>query len=307
MGGVDLMGYAAHYAYIDSVQDMDCYGSGWDWDNRDCPFDNDLTMGMLVEETMYGVIGEPSLNNVFIYKHKITNRNPDPIENIFLGSFDDYDLEANASDYWYFDAAANVSWGGSSNAPDWAHTKIYGKGVVGCETGMIGVRTLDAQQALWHNANIGLDSMYYWCQQPGATYQAGIVFGSESDDRDAWMSLVGHDFAGDEVWTTGHFFFGFGDADLNDAAKYTDLAALVNDLCGFNRGDINGDGAVNLADAVALWLMVNMGGPGPVFDHSADVNCDGVQDNADVLYLLNYHFCAGPAPCCEWALPEICP
>jgi hypothetical protein len=304
----DVMGYAATYAYIDSVQDFDCDGGGWNWDNITCPFDNALTMGMRVDETMYGVIGEAAFNEVIIYKHQVTNRNAAAIADINFCIFDDFDLEANASDYYYFDAATSVGWGASSNAPDPNNTKVYGRGKIPMDVDpMIGVRTCDAQQTMWDNAHVGLDSMYIWMDSPGAMYQAGITYGSESDDRDGWFGLMKRDFDADEVYTFGHFMFGFGAADPDNAAQYTDLAVLVNQLCGFQRGDINIDGAVNLADAVALWNMVNGSGNGPLFEHLADVNADGAVDNGDVLYMFNFHFCAGPAPLGTWALPDICP
>jgi hypothetical protein len=54
--------------------------------------------------------------------------------------------------------------------------------------------------------------------------------------------------------------------------------------------------------------MVNASGPGPLFQHLADVNASGgAPDNADVLYLANYYFGMGPAPVGDWTLPDICP
>jgi hypothetical protein len=311
----DVMGYAAAYAYIDSVQDFDCYATGWDWSNTNCPFDNSLTMGLRVDEYMYGVIEQPSLNNVIIFKHVITNRNSVPVDNVFFGTFDDFDLESNTSDYWYFDNDHAIAWGASTLAPDPNNTKVYGRGVIpmgaDCDGGMIGVRTLDAQQALWHNDNIGLDSMYYWCQQPGATYQIGVTPMDASDDRDAWMSLTGHNFAADETWDFGHYFFGYEHEDPFVTATWTGLAAHVNEFCGFVRGKIDNDDDVDLADAVALWNYLHKGDPatypGPPFKHSGDVNCDDLVNDADVLYIVLYHFCLGPPPCCAWSLPDICP
>jgi hypothetical protein len=100
---------------------------------------------------------------------------------------------------------------------------------------------------------------------------------------------------------------GFEHADVTDDQFFFDLAVLVNQFCGFGRGDINNDGAINLADVVALWNMLHASGPGPLFEHLADVDASGAVDNADVLYLANYYFCLGPAPVGDWVLPDICP
>jgi hypothetical protein len=52
--------------------------------------------------------------------------------------------------------------------------------------------------------------------------------------------------------------------------------------------------------------MVNAGGPGPLFQHLADVNNDSAVDDGDVLYLANFYFCSGPAPVGDWVLPDLC-
>ncbi len=311
-----IYGYASKAAYIDSVIDFDCYGTGWDWSQIECPFDNALTMGIRVEESMYGVIDVPALSNVVIYKLEVANRNVDPIE-IYVGAFNDFDLEANGWDVWKFSADYSIAYGASCYGTDFTNTKVYGMGKIPMDVDpMIGTRTLDAQQAMWHADNIALDSMYYWMtSEPGATYQVGIDPNfpcdpaSESDDRDAWHSFVGHNFAGDETYTFGVYLFG-GFGDITDEAAYQDLAVIVNQFCGFNRGDINDDGEKNLADVIALWNMVNSGGPGPLFQHLADVDASGGDpNNADVQYLANYYFCVpgAQAPVGDWVLLDICP
>jgi hypothetical protein len=312
-----VYGYAAVYAYIDSVVNFDCYGTGWDWSNIECPFDNALTMGIRVEEFMYGVIDEPALANVVIYRHEITNRNTDPVE-VYMGAFHDFDLDGslNGFDLFKFDGNHSIAWG-SPCSPAYPFTNgvVYGNGKIPMNDPMIGVHNLDAQQAMWHADNIALDSMYYWMTNySGQTAQAGIDMNfpcdplSESDDRDAWMSFFGHNFAGKgETYSVGTYFFGFANADVTDDQFFWGLAGTVNKFAGFKRGDINNDHEINLADVVALWLMVNAGGPGPLFQHQADVNGDGVVDNADVLYLFLYVMCDGPPPVGQWVLPNICP
>jgi hypothetical protein len=313
----DIYGYVAAYSYIDSVVDFDCYLAGWDWSNIECPYSNDYTIGLKVNEFMYGPIGVAELNNVVIYRHDISNRNADPVT-AHLGAFHDFDLDGslNGFDLFLFDAAYGISWGSPcSPAYDFTNGVVYGVGKIPYDLDpMFGVRTMDAQQAMWEANNIALDSMYYYMTaEPGQTAQAGIDMNfpcdplSESDDRDQWASFGSHAFAGFEDYTCGTYFFGYEAADATDNAFWQDLAVLVNQFAGWGRGHMDGDGMLTLADVVALWNMVNAAGPGPMFYHLADVNADGVVDNADVLYLANYYFCLGPAPVGDWALPNICP
>ncbi len=62
----------------------------------------------------------------------------------------------------------------------------------------------------------------------------------------------------------------------------------------FRRGDVNGDGGVNIADAVRLLNALFVpGSPQPDCDDSADVNDDGSSNVADAVYLLNALFTPG--------------
>jgi predicted MPP superfamily phosphohydrolase len=65
-----------------------------------------------------------------------------------------------------------------------------------------------------------------------------------------------------------------------------------------NRGDANGDGVINLADAVFLVNYLFIGGPPPNPMQAGDANCDGEVDLADAVYIINYLFIGGPPPGC---------
>lgn len=63
------------------------------------------------------------------------------------------------------------------------------------------------------------------------------------------------------------------------------------------RGDANGDGSVNISDAVYLINYIILGGPAPNPFSSGDADCSGAISISDVVYLINYVFAGGPSPC----------
>jgi hypothetical protein len=320
-GGVTydaVEGYAAASAYVDSVIDFDCYGTGWDWGNVTCPYDNALTMGFRVEQFAYAAVDEAGLNNVVVFRHDVTNRNAAPITDLYVGAFHDYDLDAslNGFDTYRFDAAHSISWGSPCvGTYDFTDGVVYGDGKLPISPDpMLGSRTCDANQTMWEANYVGLDSLWYWMANvPGQTAQlpAVVAFpcdaGTVTDDRDQFASFAHTTIAGNATYSFGTFMFGFANADVTDDQRWFDLAILVNKFAGFGRGDINDDGVINLVDVVALWNNLHNGGPGPLFLHLSDVNNDGTVNDADVLYLANFYFCQGAAPVNAWALPNICP
>jgi hypothetical protein len=67
-------------------------------------------------------------------------------------------------------------------------------------------------------------------------------------------------------------------------------------------GDANGDGGVNVGDAVYVINYVFKGGPPPDPECLGDANNDGNTNVGDAVYLIAYVFKGGPAP-----LEECCP
>jgi hypothetical protein len=65
----------------------------------------------------------------------------------------------------------------------------------------------------------------------------------------------------------------------------------------FIRGDVTGDGAVDVGDVVFLVNYLYRGGDAPDPVAAGDVNCDGVVDVGDVVYLVNYLYRGGSPPC----------
>jgi hypothetical protein len=63
-------------------------------------------------------------------------------------------------------------------------------------------------------------------------------------------------------------------------------------------GDANGDGTLDIGDAIYMINYLYKSGPVPDPPESGDANCDTTLDLGDVVYLINYLFKGGPAPGC---------
>ncbi|MEZ5358187.1 MAG: dockerin type I repeat-containing protein [Candidatus Zixiibacteriota bacterium] len=63
-------------------------------------------------------------------------------------------------------------------------------------------------------------------------------------------------------------------------------------------GDANGDGSINVGDAVHLINYIFKGGDAPAPVLAGDASCDGSTNIGDAVYLINFIFKGGPAPCC---------
>ena len=74
----------------------------------------------------------------------------------------------------------------------------------------------------------------------------------------------------------------------------------------YTKGDVNGDGDVDIADAVCIVNHI-VGKPNATFfEDAADVNNDDDIDIADAVHIVNYVVgkISALAPCFEWNLPE---
>ncbi len=65
------------------------------------------------------------------------------------------------------------------------------------------------------------------------------------------------------------------------------------------QGDADGDGAINIADAIYILRYVFGLGPAPEPQAAGDATCDGGVTVADAVYLINYIFKGGPPPGCN--------
>jgi hypothetical protein len=64
------------------------------------------------------------------------------------------------------------------------------------------------------------------------------------------------------------------------------------------RGDVNGDGAINVGDVIHLVNFLYRDGPLPVPAWAGDFDCDGATNVGDVVQLVNYLYRDGPPPSC---------
>jgi hypothetical protein len=315
-GYVDVNGHIFHYAYIDSVINFNCEGTGWEWDNIDCEYDNDLTIGIKVYEWAYGAEHE-LLGNFVIRKHIITNRNDRTVNDVGFGSMNDYDLESNRGDICrlYADRAIAACQSCAFDDATW----VWGQGTIpydapGETEKLYLTRSLDAQQAAFDDDYVFMDSIYYWLRnERGETYQVGVSPdipclgpGNQSDDREVFMGFDYRSYGPYEQAVVGTYFYGFNSLNVDDDSLFIkDYALLINQWAGFGRGDINQDNEIDLSDLVALYNLLYASGDGPLFEHLADVDGSGVLDGGDMTYFVNYWFGTGPAPVGDWVLPEV--
>jgi hypothetical protein len=83
------------------------------------------------------------------------------------------------------------------------------------------------------------------------------------------------------------------DADGKDRGAY---GATSTSTGTFLRADANGDGRLDLSDAVAMLRILFDGRQAPACADALDANDDGARDLADAVFLLEYKFAAGPPP-----------
>ncbi len=80
---------------------------------------------------------------------------------------------------------------------------------------------------------------------------------------------------------------------LDDRPNYSEISNIVRFQC----GDAKGGGGLNAADVVYLINYLFLAGPPPDPMAVGDVNGDGVINASDVVYLINYLYIQGPKPC----------
>ncbi len=298
-----ILGNMVCKSFIDSVQNFDL-GGGWDWENFGAPFDNSLTMGIYTEGRIVGAIDVPSLHNVTVEIMEFTERNGDPINDWYLMEYWDCD---NGNDTVAIDRSISSAWAyNPANGQAWGQIKIP----FGCGHDPI-INTVGLYGASG-NPGFGFwgwgifwDSAYGYmsgsANPPSGVDPGHFSYDMSTSDGEAMVTLASHNFAGSDSYEIGIAHFGqlyFNNPE--DGTELAPLALLVNQWCGFGRGDGNNDGEITLADIIYIADAAN-GGPGGVpFAHLLDVNADGNVDNADALYMIDFYFNGGPCPVGDW-------
>ncbi len=71
----------------------------------------------------------------------------------------------------------------------------------------------------------------------------------------------------------------------------------IGDACDFLSGDADNSGSITISDAVYLINYIFSGGPAPCPLRNGDADCSGSVTISDAVYLIAYIFSGGPAPC----------
>ncbi len=144
-----------------------------------------------------------------------------------------------------------------------------------------------------------------WYDEGEAIVFAGSATGGITPYTFDWYSDVDGYLAGGEIVTINTLSaivrdgaviphtITFRVTDLNDMGDNVSISVFV-----FKRGDANGDGLIDLGDAVYVLNYLFKGGPAPDPLDVGDANCDGVVEIGDAIYLLNYLFKGGLPPGC---------
>ncbi|MFH1700274.1 MAG: M28 family peptidase [Candidatus Zixiibacteriota bacterium] len=126
---------------------------------------------------------------------------------------------------------------------------------------------------------------------PTYLYFSGEVLKMDFTGSD-FMETYGHVvYSGSYSYLISWQFLGEGES--HSATGHVTLIAESQVLI----GDANGDGTVNVADAVYLINHIFKGGPPPETVEIGDANCDGSVNVGDAVYLINHVFKGGPGPC----------
>ncbi len=310
----DVFGNVISVAFVDSVQNMDDDTSAamhWDWSyprdyGLDPPYDDTLTIGFHSCTQYIGALNVPALANFTIHRHAVTSRNSVPITDLYLTAIMDWDVSPSlATNVAGYDAAHSLSYFYDCGAKTsgWGFVKIpFGCGY----SPLICSQTNSSGQSIFNDTDLWLDSLYRWAStRTGLWHQTGTApCLADPTDRNQFINLQKSTVPATDTAVYAYAFFGLtGITNADQASAYFGIANIANQFCGFGRGDVNNDGAINLADIIALaWYVadpVNHPGPYP-FRHLGDVNNDGVITDLDVTYMINFYFNFGACPVNGW-------
>jgi hypothetical protein len=296
-----ILGNMVYKTFIDSVQNFDD-GGGWDWTWYDAPFDNALTMGLVVNSRTAGAVDYAPLKDLTVEIFEVSLRDAGAsLANWKFGATVDYDAGGDVMD---IDRTISTGWTtNGDNTVAWGMIKLP----FGCAADhatadfepMINVKSLWGNSA--HYNDLYYDEAYSF-MNAGTGLLPPQSQGLD-DDREAHYTIAANDFGAGDTYTFAVANFRLGElTDATDAGELADFAHLVNKWVGAERGDVNNDGIISIVDIMYLVNYYYFSGQGPQpFKHCGDVNADDEVNDLDILYMVGYYF-PPPAPA-----PDNCP
>jgi hypothetical protein len=184
----------------------------------------------------------------------------------------------SASGVYYWDGASYTQIGGRTYTDGFSPAPGY---VASIEYAPANSVSLDLGKITWGSAS----GVYYWDRGSDTAYAqiSGYFLASGFSPAPGFVSM--NDFSSARSVCLDGGKIAWGSAS---GVYYWDGASIteVSDLEGVERGDINGDGTVDLADAVsALQILVGLE-PSTAVRKEADVNGDGQIGLEEVMYII---------------------
>jgi hypothetical protein len=129
----------------------------------------------------------------------------------------------------------------------------------------------------------------------GSTLALSTILGGSAQDNGDAVACLGNT----DCWVGGTSYSS-DFPTVNPLQSHSGIADVVLFLLSrdsFVCGDADGNGIVNISDAVYLISYIFGGGPAPLPDSAGDADCNGIVNISDAVYLIAYIFGGGPAPC----------
>jgi len=283
------------------------------------PGERDTVIIVGIDKADTVIIGDPPdtiiMPSDFSIKIKIYYTEGDPIEDMYISFFEDWDVGGGNNPYnnWVeIDPDHNLMWQYWPGEPNMVYGMFKAPFYDDPMYNMVAVRN---HQYVWPCAGFCdwsdtdpefycLDSLYYYITRPG-------YFAAEMPDTDFSLLMT----AGPITLTPGiphiEIWVDFG-RDLNDGLSWSQWWHRVLRYIGFYRGDVNASdmlesASLDISDLVYLINYLYKGGPEPhPFVDQGDVNRNNWVNSEDVVYLIDYLFKGGDPPwdCMRFIYPS---